>query len=97
MPTISSQMRHALVRAARWSLTDRDCPLLDAWRGNPSRNTKAIVDVPVRLSWLAVDLGDRLLNRAINPLIAGRVGAGVCAVDLRATMQDTAVRGGRAA
>jgi succinyl-CoA synthetase beta subunit len=58
--------------------------LLDAWRGNPARDIEAIVDALVRLSWLAVDLGERLVDLEINPLIAGSVGAGVRAVDLRA-------------
>jgi hypothetical protein len=58
--------------------------LLDAWRGNPARDVEAIVDALVRLSWLAVDLGDCLVDLEINPLIAGYVGEGVRAVDLRA-------------
>jgi acetyl-CoA synthetase (ADP-forming) len=58
--------------------------LLDVWRGNPARDIEAIVDALVRLSWLAIDLGERLIDLEINPLIAGTVGAGVRAVDLRA-------------
>jgi acetyl-CoA synthetase (ADP-forming) len=58
--------------------------LLDAWRGNPARDIEAIVNALVRLSWLAVDLAERLVDLEINPLIAGSVGAGVRAVDLRA-------------
>ena len=54
------------------------------WRGNPARDVEAIVDALVRLSWLAVDLGEHLVDLEINPLIAGAVGAGVRAVDLRA-------------
>ena len=50
---------------------------------NPARDIAAIVDALVRLSWLAVDLGERLVDLEINPLIAGSVGAGVRAVDLR--------------
>ena len=57
--------------------------MLDAWRGQPARDIAAIVDALVRLSWLAVDLGACLVDLEINPLIAGSVGAGVCAVDLR--------------
>jgi acetyl-CoA synthetase (ADP-forming) len=53
---------------------------------------EAIVDALVRLSWLAVDLGERLIDLEINPLIAGAVGAGVRAVDLRATWET---EGGR--
>jgi succinyl-CoA synthetase beta subunit len=58
--------------------------LLDVWRGNPARDIAAVVDALVRLSWLAIDLGERLIDLEINPLIAGTVGAGVRAVDLRA-------------
>ncbi len=57
--------------------------MLDAWRGHPARDIAAIVDALVRLSWLAVDLGARLVDLEINPLIAGSAGAGVRAVDLR--------------
>jgi acetyl-CoA synthetase (ADP-forming) len=60
-------------------------PLLDGWRGGAARDVEAIVGALVRLSWLAVDLGTRLIDLEINPLIAGEVGAGVCAVDLRST------------
>lgn len=63
----------------------RSAPLLDGWRGEPARDVEAVVDALVRLSWLAVDLGTRLVDLEINPLIAGKVGAGVCAVDLRVT------------
>ena len=58
--------------------------MLDAWRGNPASDVEAVADTLVRLSWLAVDLGERLVDLEINPLIAGHVGAGVRAVDLRA-------------
>lgn len=62
----------------------RIAKLLDAWRGNTARDVEAIADAVVRLSWLAADLGDQLIDLEINPLIAGSVGAGVRAVDLRA-------------
>jgi acyl-CoA synthetase (NDP forming) len=63
----------------------RNAALLDGWRGSAARDVDAIVDALVRLSWLAVDLDTRLIDLEINPLIAGEVGAGVHAVDLRAT------------
>jgi acetyl-CoA synthetase (ADP-forming) len=58
--------------------------MLDAWRGNPARDIDAVANALVRLSWLAADLGDRLIDLEINPLITGHVGAGVRAVDVRA-------------
>lgn len=62
----------------------RIAKLLDAWRGNPPRDVEAVADAVVRLSWLAVDLGEKLIDLEINPLIVGNVGAGVRAVDVRA-------------
>jgi acetyl-CoA synthetase (ADP-forming) len=41
-----------------------------------------VVDALVRLSWLAADLGESLVDLEINPLIAGQVGTGVRAVDV---------------
>ena len=58
--------------------------LLDAWRGNPARDIDALADALVRLSWLAVGLNESLVDLEINPLIAGQVGTGVRAVDVRA-------------
>ena len=58
--------------------------MLDAWRGNPAHDIDAVADALVRLSWLAVDLSESLVDLEINPLIAGQVGTGVCAVDVRA-------------
>jgi acyl-CoA synthetase (NDP forming) len=58
--------------------------LLDGWRGNPPSDVEAVIDALVRLSWLAVDLGARLIDLEINPMIVGNVGAAVRAVDVRA-------------
>ncbi len=73
---------HRLVRRLR------SAALLDGWRGSAARDVDAIADALVRLSWLAVDLGTRLIDLEINPLIAGASGDGVSAVDLRATWAD---------
>ena len=40
----------------------------------------------VRLSWLAADLGARLVDLEINPLIVRRAGEGAVAVDARGTL-----------
>jgi acetyl-CoA synthetase (ADP-forming) len=58
--------------------------MLDIWRGSPARDIDAVADALVRLSWLAADLGESLVDLEINPLIAGQVGTGVRAVDVRA-------------
>ncbi len=62
-------LSHAGARRLVRSL--RSAALLDGWRGSPARDVDAIVDALVRLSWLAVDLGTRLVDLEINPLIAG--------------------------
>jgi acetate---CoA ligase (ADP-forming) len=54
-------------------------PLLDGFRGGPPADLAAVADAVVRLSVLAVDLGDRLAALDANPLIAGP--AGCLAVD----------------
>ncbi len=66
----------------------RSATLLDGWRGNAPRDEDAVVETLVRLSWLAVDLGSRLIDLEINPLMVGAVGTGACAVDLRATWEQ---------
>jgi acetyl-CoA synthetase (ADP-forming) len=40
----------------------------------------------VRVSWLAADLGPRLVDLEVNPLLVRRAGEGVVAVDGRATL-----------
>jgi acetyl-CoA synthetase (ADP-forming) len=78
---LSHASAHRLVRGLRSSA------LLDGWRGSPPRDVEAIVDALVRLSWLAVDLDERLIDLEINPLIVGAAGNGIRAVDLRATWE----------
>jgi hypothetical protein len=54
-------------------------PLLDGVRGGRPVDRDAVADAVVRLSALAVDLGDRLAALDINPLVAGP--GGCVAVD----------------
>jgi len=55
--------------------------LLKGFRGKPAADVEAIVDVISRVSQLAVDLKDRVLELDINPLIVCQKGKGVRAVD----------------
>jgi acetyl-CoA synthetase (ADP-forming) len=66
----------------------RGAPLLAGARGRPPLDVDAIVDALVRLSWLAADLGSRLIDVEVNPLIVRRAGAGAVAVDGRGTLAD---------
>ena len=56
--------------------------------GDASARVEAVVDTVVRVSWLAADLGARLVDLEINPLIVGRAGTGALAVDARGTVAD---------
>jgi len=55
--------------------------LLQGFRGRPSADLDALADALVRLSQMALDLGDLILALDINPLMVLPHGQGVCAVD----------------
>jgi acyl-CoA synthetase (NDP forming) len=62
-------------------------PLFRGARGRPLLDVDAIADAVVRISWLAADLGARLVDLEVNPLIVDRAGAGAVAVDARASVR----------
>jgi acyl-CoA synthetase (NDP forming) len=64
----------------------RGAPLLGGARGRAPADIEAVADAVVRVSWLAADLGPRLVELEVNPLIVRRVGEGAIAVDGRATL-----------
>jgi acyl-CoA synthetase (NDP forming) len=64
----------------------RAAPLLTGARGRPPLDDVAVADAVVRVSWLAADLGSRLVDLEVNPLIVRRPSQGVVAVDGRATL-----------
>jgi hypothetical protein len=68
-------------------------PLLDGARGTPPVDRDAVADAVVRLSALAVDLGDRLAAVDVNPLVAGP--AGCRAVDALVVGTSAAPSAGR--
>ncbi len=59
----------------------RSAALLRGFRGSPNADRGAIVDVLLRLSQLAADLGDEIEAVDINPLIVYPQGEGTVAVD----------------
>jgi acyl-CoA synthetase (NDP forming) len=65
----------------------RAAPLLHGARGRPPLDVAAVVETIVGVSWLAADLGPRLVDHEINPLIVRRAGDGADAVDARGTLQ----------
>lgn len=60
----------------------RGSKLLQGYRGRPAADVDALANALVRLSHLAVDLGDRLAALEINPLMVLPQGRGVRAVDV---------------
>ena len=60
--------------------------LLDGYRGSPRLDVAAAADIVSRVSWLAVDLGARLQELDVNPVILRTAGGGAVAVDARATI-----------
>lgn len=61
-------------------------PILEGVRGRPKLDVESVADSLVRLSWLAHDLGPRLQDLEINPLITRVAGRGVVAADGRGTL-----------
>ena len=62
-------------------------PLLAGARGRPQLDTNALCDMISRLSWLAHDLRDSLLELDLNPVMVKRRGQGAVAVDARASLR----------
>ena len=63
-------------------------PVLAGVRGRPALDVAAAVDALVRLSWLAADLGPRLVEMDLNPILLRAAGEGAIAVDARATLAE---------
>jgi len=56
-------------------------PLLDGFRGKPKADVEALISAIVAFSQMAVQLGDRLVEAEINPLLVLPMGQGVRALD----------------
>lgn len=76
------------VDAKRMIRSLRTAPLLEGARGKPALDIAAAADVVSRVSWLAHDLGGRLAELDINPLLLREEGLGCTAVDARARLTD---------
>jgi succinyl-CoA synthetase beta subunit len=60
--------------------------LLQGFRGKPLGDIEALVDVLCRVSQLAVDLKDQLVELDVNPLMVFEKGKGVRAADALAVL-----------
>jgi acetyl-CoA synthetase (ADP-forming) len=78
-PLRPSDAEAMLRRLALW-------PVLAGVRGRPALDVAAAVDALVRLSWTAADLGPRLVEMDLNPILLRAAGGGAIAVDARATL-----------
>jgi acyl-CoA synthetase (NDP forming) len=56
-------------------------PLLDGYRGRPKADVEALVEAIVAFSRMATQLGDRLVEAEINPILVRPQGRGVRAAD----------------
>jgi acetyl-CoA synthetase (ADP-forming) len=65
----------------------RTAPLFAGARGRPRLDVDAIAAAAERMSWLAHDLGPRLVDLEANPLIVRSEGGGAVVVDGRATFK----------
>ena len=79
---VSAERARALIDSLRAA------PLFTGARGRPRLDVDAVVEGVVRVSWLAADLGPRLVDLEVNPLIVRREGGGAVAVDGRGTLAD---------
>jgi acyl-CoA synthetase (NDP forming) len=59
----------------------RGAPLLAGWRGGPAADRAAFAGLAARLSRLASDLADRILEIELNPVLVHPQGQGVSVVD----------------
>jgi acyl-CoA synthetase (NDP forming) len=60
--------------------------------GGPALDVEATADIASRLSVLAADLGDRLIELDVNPVVVRAAGDGAVAVDCRATLGPVEAR-----
>ncbi len=80
-PVGAAEAEAMLRRLALW-------PLLAGARGRPAADTPALADLIARASWVAADLGPRLEELDLNPVMARAVGQGAVIADGRAVLRD---------
>lgn len=73
-PLTTGQAREMIVRL-------KGAPLLQGYRGQPARDIDALAESVARLSWLIIDHEREIAEVEINPMMVGKEGSGVTAVD----------------
>lgn len=63
-------------------------PLLAGARGRPAADVPALADLIARASWVAADLGPRLVELDLNPVMVRALGEGAVIADGRAVLRD---------
>lgn len=77
---VSPRRASTLLRSLRLA------PLFDGVRGQPALDLSAASEIVCRVSWLAADLGDHLVDLEVNPVVLRPCGEGAVGVDLRGTV-----------
>jgi acetate---CoA ligase (ADP-forming) len=67
----------------------KSAALLAGWRGAAAADRAAFVDLLVRLSRLAADLGERIREIDLNPVIVHRSGEGISLVDALIVQEES--------
>jgi acetyl-CoA synthetase (ADP-forming) len=68
-------------------------PVLAGVRGRPPLDVARAAEIVSRMSWLAADLGGRLIDLEANPVLVGPAGGGAVVVDARGALTPGALGG----
>jgi acyl-CoA synthetase (NDP forming) len=65
--------------------------ILEGFRGRPKADIEAIIDILFKVSNLALDLKESILEMDLNPIIVREEGNGACVVDVRMIFREAGI------